>query len=223
MSKHLPKTSKALSNEYRKRIVEEIGNNLKNVWNDCKFSEEHVKKDKCFKSLNEYITQLEAKVYNRKYVLGSIDDYRLKIKTLQYNLQHNGLYLFTKYTPSELTILSATELGKNADLTNIQNISNSKNVMSYSPIVVIVDVEPNEKGKKVKVRDAYEISSTLEDIETNILPKVLGIGKLKSMMSCNKCGPGAYVRTHGRQTRSADEGETTFCECTKCGTKWRQS
>ena len=37
---------------------------------------------------------------------------------------------------------------------------------------------------------------------------------------CRKCGS-TDVEWHQRQTRSADEGITTFCACLSCGKRWR--
>lgn len=36
---------------------------------------------------------------------------------------------------------------------------------------------------------------------------------------CNKCKSN-LIWINVKQTRSGDEGQTTFCECSECGHKW---
>jgi transcription factor S len=62
-----------------------------------------------------------------------------------------------------------------------------------------------------KVKSSDNVIITGDDIQT--LPK--------TKVKCSKCGNNeAYWRL--RQTRSADESETRFLRCTKCGHTWRE-
>jgi DNA-directed RNA polymerase subunit M/transcription elongation factor TFIIS len=201
MSKHLPKITKALTVEYRRNIVEKLIEQLREAWVETGET-----------TLANYITQLEICIYEKKYILGSLEDYRSKIRSLKFNLKYNGTTLFIKYSPDELIDLTSAELGATSSMATAAAV--------YNPI----GQSSVEESKPIpKTRDAYEISSALEELDKNVLPNVLGLDKeKKSMLVCFKCGPSGYVKTHSRQTRSADEGETTFAECTKCGNKWKQ-
>ena len=42
-----------------------------------------------------------------------------------------------------------------------------------------------------------------------------------ALLRCSKC-QSTEVEWHQRQTRSADEAATTFCQCLSCGKRWRQ-
>ena len=73
-------------------------------------------------------------------------------------------------------------------------------------------------------RETAECVSIKEIIKKKQVPKATG--EVKDTMptmevKCPKCGHGlAYWWT--RQTRAADEPETTFYRCTKCGYSWRE-
>jgi DNA-directed RNA polymerase subunit M/transcription elongation factor TFIIS len=198
---------KTLSIKDRKTITNKLIKDLSEFWGAG---------NKNFSNIKEYITVLEEHVYDRKYLTGSLEDYRNKIFSLKFNLENNGNFLFPKYSPSELLKLTTEELG-------IGYENKNKN---YDPIVEIkksIASDLVENESKNKKKNAYEILGTLDDLQKNILPKVLGDGPIKSIIRCSKCGPDAYVKTHSRQTRSADEGETTFAECTICGKTWKSS
>ncbi|CAJ1015341.1 Transcription factor S-II (TFIIS), putative [Leishmania lindenbergi] len=40
---------------------------------------------------------------------------------------------------------------------------------------------------------------------------------------CETCGIHRSCKTFARQTRSADEGQTIFFQCTECGSEWQQN
>ncbi|KPA81456.1 putative DNA-directed RNA polymerase I subunit [Leptomonas pyrrhocoris] len=40
---------------------------------------------------------------------------------------------------------------------------------------------------------------------------------------CETCGVHRPCKTFARQTRSADEGQTIFFQCSKCGSEWQQN
>jgi transcription factor S len=64
--------------------------------------------------------------------------------------------------------------------------------------------EKIEQGKRIGV---------VKDKDTDVFPKVNAV--------CDKCGHReAYFWS--AQTRSADEAETRFFKCTKCGNTWRE-
>lgn len=45
---------------------------------------------------------------------------------------------------------------------------------------------------------------------------------VEGVETCRKCGSNR-VFSYSVQVRSADEGYTTFCNCTKCGANWRHN
>jgi transcription elongation factor S-II len=46
---------------------------------------------------------------------------------------------------------------------------------------------------------------------------------ISDQLICGKCKAEKSVAYSQAQTRSADEPMTTFCECTKCGNRWKFS
>ena len=54
-----------------------------------------------------------------------------------------------------------------------------------------------------------------------LLPSEAALATGPALNQCRKCGS-TMVEWHQRQTRSADEGITTFCQCRRCGKRWRQ-
>ncbi|KAL6316522.1 hypothetical protein AAG906_018225 [Vitis piasezkii] len=90
--------------------------------------------------------------------------------------------------------------------------------------------------RKVKDISGREIRYTVsaEDIrrELNIEPfvKLDGIiteeseaQNAKTKGRCDRCEEDTWLYYYTRQLRSADEGQTIFYECTKCGYKWSQN
>jgi len=67
----------------------------------------------------------------------------------------------------------------------------------------------------------YEVSEKVDAKETVIVTSDNIQTLPKTKVKCAKCGNNeAYWRL--RQTRSADESETRFLRCTKCGHTWRE-
>ena len=76
----------------------------------------------------------------------------------------------------------------------------------------------------------YErLATQMEENEANadelarfeLLPSEAALATGPALNQCRKCGS-TMVEWHQRQTRSADEGITTFCQCRRCGKRWRQ-
>ncbi len=75
---------------------------------------------------------------------------------------------------------------------------------------------PRKKADNIILKEKIELSKDqeieLQDKKVETLPKV--------KEDCGKCGNKlAYYWT--LQTRSSDESETRFFECTKCSHRWR--
>jgi DNA-directed RNA polymerase subunit M/transcription elongation factor TFIIS len=66
-------------------------------------------------------------------------------------------------------------------------------------------VEKKEMGDKY-----YEL------IKKDFLSKI----SAGSSLTCWKCGS-SNIEINVKQTRSADEGSTTFCKCPKCNARWK--
>lgn len=78
---------------------------------------------------------------------------------------------------------------------------------------------PNCKhsAKEGKLTEKKKKEKKLEVIETKEQEKSFPTIKA----DCEKCGNNqAYF--HTKQTRAADEPETNFFKCTKCGHQWRE-
>lgn len=222
MSKNTPKIPKALTTDFRKKVLLSFVGNLQSVWN--LISKKKLEELHGILELKDYIKELENVVYEKTYVLGSMEGYTNKLKCLKFNLRHNGVVLFSSYFPEELSTLSSEDLGKNwtEDLENEER--------NYYPLHKLV--EENEKKKIMlsatttnitATKDFSEISTIVDNYQKNIIPGVFGNAKMRSMLKCRFCGPSAYVDAKTKQTRSADEGETVFAECTKCRRKWKLS
>ncbi len=72
-----------------------------------------------------------------------------------------------------------------------------------------------KEKKEVKLKEKVEKARKIEvvDQKMSTLPKIT--------IDCPKCGhKEAYYWT--MQTRAADEAETRFFECVKCGHRWRE-
>lgn len=69
---------------------------------------------------------------------------------------------------------------------------------------------PRYKKSKIRLKSENKLyDNTLFDVEEGVL-------------ECGKCG-GKKTISFQRQTRSADEGATTFVQCIQCGNRWRNS
>lgn len=230
MAKQLPKTPKALSADYRKKIVLALTEALEDVWDEIPESE---LASHGILKLSDYLKQVEINTYEKRYALGSLEDYRNKIRSIKFNLKHNGIILFSKYSPDELVDVPPNELGAGwAGYVGSGEKKSNSDKDIYAPVCKILSEESKKEATRITasnaataagsgIRDSSEISGILEDYQKNIIPKVLGHVKIQSMILCRYCGPSAYVETFSKQTRSADEGETTFANCTKCKRKWR--
>ncbi|MGC8565791.1 MAG: transcription factor S [Thermoplasmata archaeon] len=76
-----------------------------------------------------------------------------------------------------------------------------------------MQISKNDKNDKI-VNKAKEKEVILIDSEFSVLP-------VDENVTCPKCGNrGAYWML--KQTRAADEPETRFYICTKCGYRWRE-
>lgn len=78
------------------------------------------------------------------------------------------------------------------------------------------------KAARVKAQEeVFEASQT--DFDKRNRAKILnamGIKQQKTDFRCKECGNN-NVQSGQRQTRSADEPMTTFCECLDCGNRWK--
>jgi DNA-directed RNA polymerase subunit M/transcription elongation factor TFIIS len=76
-----------------------------------------------------------------------------------------------------------------------------------------------ETRKKILARSKLEGDfGRLEDIANSILKKE--VVPESSVYRCHKC-KGNRIEIIQNQTRSADEGTTTFYKCSECGHGWR--
>jgi DNA-directed RNA polymerase subunit M/transcription elongation factor TFIIS len=225
MSKNAPKTPKILSASYRKKIVDYFNvADIEKSWNVGGTDKAGGVSSKTTTFLN-YIKKLENAIYDKKYSLGSLDEYRNKVESLKYNLRHNGVNLLLRYSPEELVDVSPHDLGASFTASSEQQQFQTKS--SYDPLCLTVaslkieERQSESESTSTSKLDPTENASVVDHYRKKILPKVLGKVKLVSMLRCKHCGPSAYVESYSKQTRSADEGETTFANCTKCKRKWR--
>jgi DNA-directed RNA polymerase subunit M/transcription elongation factor TFIIS len=199
MSKYLVKVPKALVPEYRKKVVSILcAPEIEEEW--------LLKNGSSTRKFKEYIEKLESLTHDQKHLLGSLEDYRNKIKDLKFNLKHNGRNLFN-YSPEDLIEV------------DLANEPSSLKKSNYEPLSKII-----ARSKSNKAEENYgdsDVPSIVDRFKKVVIPNVFGSSKATSMIHCRYCGPSAYVETFSKQTRGADEGETTFAECTTCGRKWR--
>jgi DNA-directed RNA polymerase subunit M/transcription elongation factor TFIIS len=66
----------------------------------------------------------------------------------------------------------------------------------------------------------FDTIRTLEEEEDEFTTTPFSLEE--GVLECYKCGS-KKTFSYQRQTRSADEGATTFAECAMCGTKWRNN
>jgi transcription factor S len=77
------------------------------------------------------------------------------------------------------------------------------------------DYTKDSDGEKIQISEKVDLGKKIEVVKDSVdmLPKV--------RTKCGKCeNEAAYYWT--QQTRSADEPETRFFKCTKCGHTWRE-
>lgn len=200
----MSKTSKAivkpLNIEYRIKCT-------KHLVEACKGSLKGLKELKIDES--KYMDELETQVYNRCYLLGSLDAYKSTITSLLYNLRHNGLHLISKYKPAELVKVPVSELGHGID---------SKDESSYEPVATFTIVD---KGDEKNKHEVYELNEVVNNLRQKVIPKALDVEGV-SMYKCPKCKIGFVDSSNNRQTSSADEGMTVTAECKNCGHQWKQ-
>lgn len=138
MSKHLPKTMKPLPADHRKVVIDQLRQDLTPVWE--KFNENTLKStEHGITKLSTYLREMENDAYEKRYLMGSLDDYRDKIRTLKFNLKYNGAVLFLRHAPDDIVDLEPRELG----LGYVPPSNNSNNNSDKSNLVdaIVVKLE----------------------------------------------------------------------------------
>ncbi len=139
-----------------------------------------------------YTSQLEACA-----VAYSMNDYAKYISTMDritFNLQLNGARLIKRYPISVLCLLSHASL----------RVDTSGAVRDHD-----VETQLSQLLADAK-RSAEEATSLAESVHS------------LNIVRCAKCKGTSEITRFSEQTRSADEGMTTFYMC-KCGYRWKQS
>ncbi|EDQ31205.1 DNA-directed RNA polymerase, subunit M-transcription elongation factor TFIIS [Enterocytozoon bieneusi H348] len=94
-------------------------------------------------------------------------------------------------------------------------------------IIILNDIDTTHICKRCKVLISENTISNYSIIQNKKIINTININEekvstFKTKNLCRKCGNNeAFV--HTIQLRSADEGQTVFYECTKCGTKEQQN
>jgi len=117
--------------------------------------------------------------------------YRWKIRQVIYNLEMNGNYLLSNYPCTIIPYLSSEQLAVGT--------------------IAAKTVERN----RTKMEEVYRL---LRNGLIYELSPEFGISSMA--LRCRNC-QSTEIQWESRQLRSADEPATIFCECTKCGTRWR--
>jgi DNA-directed RNA polymerase subunit M/transcription elongation factor TFIIS len=87
-----------------------------------------------------------------------------------------------------------------------------------STTLVHLDNKTLAKGTKVEAwYQEHELNMKRQHV---LLHEEHKVQQDSGALMCNNCHS-HDVEVHQKQTRSADEGMTVFCECSKCGTRWR--
>lgn len=66
----------------------------------------------------------------------------------------------------------------------------------------------------------FSIIRTKQEEEDNFIMKPFEVDE--GVLECNRCGSKRTI-SYQRQTRSADEGSTTFAQCVECKHRWKHN
>ena len=105
--------------------------------------------------------------------------------------------------------------------------SNVKLFMDDPTYVAALDAKGLRSSQEQSWYDKIDTETSNENVvadqlaQFELLPSEAAIATGPALNRCRKCGS-TEVEWHQRQTRSADEGITTFCQCRQCGKRWRQ-
>ena len=118
--------------------------------------------------------------------------YEGKLLQLLHNLRSHAAILMQRYAPHELVWLDDTELALNTG-----------------------SIVAGEESK------AQRLTKILEDSTKHTTVSLQGIPESNAtFLRCRKC-KSTKIEFNQKQTRSGDEGMTSFCICKDCGTTWK--
>lgn len=155
MSKHLPKTIKPLTADQRKVVIDQLRQDLTPIWE--KFNGNTLKSSKHgITKLSTYLREMENDAYEKRYLMGSLDDYRDKIRTLKYNLKYNGAILFLRHAPDNIVDIEPRELG----LGFVPLSNNSNNSNNFVDVQVTTKLEKSTDTQTDNNTNTNNLSST---------------------------------------------------------------
>lgn len=123
--------------------------------------------------------------------------YEGKFKQLQHNLSFNATHLCGTHTPYVLIWLDDFHLAQTTPFQSIQSEANS------------------HTNYLKKILTSSEMVETKQSADL-----ALGLAKQTTFLKCRRCKSG-NIKFGQKQTRSGDEGMTSFCSCQDCGTTWK--
>jgi len=99
------------------------------------------------------------------------------------------------------------------------NVSQAPGLVAQYGADTLVHLDNTTLAKGTEV-EAWHQGHTLNMKRQHVLLHEEHKVEQDSGLLCNKCHS-HDVGVQQKQTRSADEGMTVFCECNQCGTRWR--
>jgi transcription elongation factor S-II len=121
--------------------------------------------------------------------------YEGKFKQLAHNLHLNKEHLLTRYTPDMLVWLDDSTLAKGTPYENLRQ-------------------ETTLRAKRLN-----DILNSTESVAS--LP-IVKVAASTTFLRCRRC-KSTRIQFNQKQTRSGDEGMTSFCTCQDCHTTWKMS
>ena len=141
--------------------------------------------------------------------------YSKKILQLETGVRLNATFLLETYELHELIHLTNSELahGSSIETAHKQYL----NLLAEREALLYTMLHPDSVNKEDLV------DTTIQNPPTSTLTSTLSKSPTKrgrGGLRCSRCYSNS-IALEQKQTRGADESMTIFCECNKCGKRWR--